>query len=247
MVSGRYAPGERLPSERQLVERYGVSRPIVREVLRSLQERRLITVQPGRGSFVREMRPTDGHHSLDVLTRRGQVTARDLVTARAMLECEAASLAASNRTDAHATRMRQVLAAFDASTDTAVQAALDVTFHETVAVASNNPVIQIMFGSIRALTHAIVLRSLTDREVRNAGARLHHVVLEAILERDAEAARAAMAQHMHLAERYYGLDLDAPLADVLNRRADSEPRVAELLRQASLSVEADQAAFASRQ
>src|ERR687888_26944 len=67
IVARTLAPGERLPSERKLVERYGVSRPIVREVLRRLQERGLIVVHPGRGSFVRELTPTRGFASIDVL------------------------------------------------------------------------------------------------------------------------------------------------------------------------------------
>jgi GntR family transcriptional regulator, transcriptional repressor for pyruvate dehydrogenase complex len=236
IVTRSLAPGQRLPSERKLVERYGVSRPIVREVLRRLQERGLIVVHPGRGSFVRELLPTQGHASMDVLVRRGEITVRDLVTARRMLESEAAALAAQRHTKEDAARLREILAAFDSAEDIGVAAELDVAFHETVAVASGNAVIQIMFGSIRSLTRGMVLRSLAEKKVRRAGAPLHHTILDAIVARDAEAARAAMAEHVQLAMKTYGRDLDRPLADVLEGRARYQPEVAELLRQAGSSL-----------
>jgi GntR family transcriptional repressor for pyruvate dehydrogenase complex len=236
IVARTLAPGERLPSERKLVERFGVSRPIVREVLRRLQERGLIVVHPGRGSFVRELTPTQGHASVDVLVRRGEITVRDLVTARRMLEAEAAALAAEHHTDADAARMREILAAFDASADVGAGAELDVAFHEAIAVASGNAVIQIMFGSIRALTHGMVLRSLADRKVSRIGAPIHHTILDAIVAGDADAARAAMTEHIQLAEKTYGSDIDRPLADVLQQRAEHQPEVAELLRRASTTL-----------
>jgi GntR family transcriptional regulator, transcriptional repressor for pyruvate dehydrogenase complex len=236
IVGRTWSPGQRLPSERQLVERFGVSRPIVREVLRRLQERGLIVVHPGRGSFVRDLLPTQGNASVELLARRGEITVRHLVTARRMLECEAAALAAEHHDDDDARRMREILAAFDASRDVAVGAELDLAFHEAVALASGNAVIQIMFGSIRNLAHGMILRSLTDRKVRHAGAPIHHTILDAILARDAEVARKAMASHIELAEKTYGRDIDRPLADVLQRRADHQPEVAELLRQAGSSL-----------
>jgi GntR family transcriptional regulator, transcriptional repressor for pyruvate dehydrogenase complex len=237
IVGRTWAPGDRIPSERKLVERFGVSRPIVREVLRRLQERGLIVVHPGRGSFVRELMPTRGHASVDVLMRRGEITVRDLVTARRMLEAEAAALAAAHHTDADAARMREILAAFDASAGVGARAELDVAFHEAIAVASGNAVIQIMFGSIRALTHGMVLRSLADRAVSRRGAPMHHRILDAIVARDSDEARAAMIEHVQLAETTYGRDIDRPLADVLQRRAEHQPEVAELLRRASTSLE----------
>src|SRR5690625_4199915 len=59
IVAQEWQPGEKLPSERRLAERYGVSRPVVREALRRLTERSLIAVPPGRGSYVRRLRATE--------------------------------------------------------------------------------------------------------------------------------------------------------------------------------------------
>jgi GntR family transcriptional repressor for pyruvate dehydrogenase complex len=237
IVAQIWQPGAKLASERQLAEQYGIGRPAVRETLRRLQERGLIVVHPGRGSFVRELRATHGTASADLMTRRGKITARQLARARQMLESESAALAAEHRTGEELDRMRGLLADFDAATDVTVMAEFDLAFHEAIVVASGNVVLQIMFGSIRNLTHGIMLRSLTDRRVRDAGAPIHHTVLDAIAARDQDGARAAMLEHLRLAETHYGDDIDQPLADVLRRRADHLPEVAEALRNASSSVE----------
>ncbi len=231
-----WEPGRKLPSERKLAESFGVSRPVVREALRGLQERGLIAVHPGRGSFVRKVEPTRGGASVNLLVRRGAITVRELIEARSMLESEAAALAAQHHTEADAERLHELLAAFVSSSDVEMRAALDVAFHETIAVASGNTVLMIMFGSIRELIHGMVLRSLTDRATQQAGLPLHDRVLKAILSRDAKAARNAMSKHLMLAVEHYGADADRSLADVLRRRADYQPEVGELLRRASQAV-----------
>lgn len=237
VLVGEWAPGTQMPSERQIAERYGLSRPIVREALRGLREKGLITVVVGRGSFVREVRPAVDGGSPDLLARRGGITARHLVVARSMLEGETAALAAQFRSDRDVDKMRRILDAFGETTQIAEAAELDVAFHEAVAVAAGNPVIQLMFGSIRNLTHGVVVRSLTDEAVRNAAVPLHAVILEAIIDRDADRARAAMVDHIGTARRLYGADLDEPLADVLDRRAEVSPFLRDLLRDASVSVQ----------
>lgn len=236
LLRGDWEPGARLPSERVLAEDYGVSRPVIRESLKALQERGLISVAAGRGSFVKEVRPTsDGGDPL-LLVRRGQVTARHLVVARAMLEGKAAALAAENRTANELAAMRQILAAFEREPGLRAAADLDVAFHESIAIASRNPVIQIMFGSIRRLTHGVVVRSLTDRTVRGAAVPLHNVILDAVANQDATAAQAAMTEHIEAAQRFYGADLDDPLSDVLMRRASDTPDVAAVLNAVGQSI-----------
>jgi GntR family transcriptional repressor for pyruvate dehydrogenase complex len=218
IVTRKLSPGMRLPSERQLSERFGVSRPAVREILRNLETKGLILVHPGRGSFVRELEPTRGEGSVDLLLRRGQITARHLVAARRMLESESASLAAANHTAEDVARLRALLAEFDAATMLEEAATLDVALHGAITIASGNPVIQIMFGSIRNLVHGVALRSLADPAVRAAGAPMHHTIVDAIIRGDAERASAAMTEHVILALDLYGADLDRPLSEVLRTR-----------------------------
>lgn len=232
IVSGAWPAGSRLPSERKLADQVAVSRPVVREALRVLTERGLIEVSAGRGSFVREVNPSGEANSADLLTRRGQIRARDLVAARTMLEAETAELAAIHRTDDQLEQMRDLLAAFERST-VPQTADLDLAFHESIALASHNPVLQMMFGSIRNLTHGIMLRSLTDRQVVGAAVPLHTVIFEAIRDQDPGRARAAMSEHIGTARKFYGSDMDLPLAEVLLKRADSSPSLSSVLRELS--------------
>lgn len=229
ITSNTWRPGAKLPSERQLAEQYRLSRPTVREGLRRIQERGLIVAEPGRGSFVREARPTDGSVSVEMATRRRQVTARELARARQMLESETAGLAAENRTDLELRQMQNLLERFDTANDIAQEITFDLAFHEAIVIASRNVVLQLMFGSIRSLTQGFMLRSLTDRTVRGAGAPIHHTILEAIKYRDAEAARGAMRAHLLVAESHYGEDIDQPMDDMLRRWASQVPLAPDIL------------------
>lgn len=235
IVSGRWRAGSKLPGERPLADEIGVSRPVIREALRVIAERGLISVVPGKGSFVRKFNPAGEGASADVLVRSSPVTARHLVAARVMLEGEAASLAAENRTDEDLTTMKNLLAGFD-TVPIDGAADLDLAFHEAIAIASHNPVLQMMFGSIRPLSHGIMLRSLSDHEVRHAAAPLHGVILDAIERQDAAVARRAMTEHLDAAVKYYGADLDRPLVEVLRQRATSIPSLASVLRDVSAQI-----------
>jgi GntR family transcriptional repressor for pyruvate dehydrogenase complex len=230
IVSGSWPAGAKMPSERELVGHFQLSRPVVREVLRGLEERGYITVRPARGSFVRELTASDAARPLDTLFRRTRVTARQLVVARTMLECEAAALAAKNADEEAKARSQAILEALRSADDLEHRAQLDLAFHESIARGSGNPVIHIMFSSIRPLVLGLVVRSLSDRKVRRVGEPLHDTILEAILASDPEAARAAMLEHLTLALRHYGDDLDRPLTEVLAQRAEATAQVADVLR-----------------
>jgi len=235
IVSGHWPAGSRLPSERVLADTCSVSRPVIREALRALTERGLISVSAGRGSFIRALNPSMTAASVDLLARGGQVNARELIVARSMLEAETAALAALNRTDEQVQQMQDLLKVF-ARSAMPTTAALDLAFHECIAIASANPVLQLMFGSIRNLTHAIMLRSLTDRKVAAEALPLHHVILMAIADQDPDEARRAMIEHIGTARKFYGPDLEIPLAEVLRTRAEETPSLSAVLRTVSRSL-----------
>jgi GntR family transcriptional repressor for pyruvate dehydrogenase complex len=238
ILAGERQPGTKLESERQLAERFGVGRPMVREALKRLEERGLIEIHAARGSFVRGYHPSQEPPAADLTARRARINAFDLSRARQLLESESAALAAQYRTDAELEEMGRLLQAFDAGGPAEELAELDLAFHGAIVVASQNVALQVMFGSIRTMTKALMLRSLTDRAVSQAGAPIHRTIFEAIRNGDADAARAGMLAHLKIAESYYGSDLDAPLADVLRRRAATVPSAADALRNASSRLEA---------
>jgi GntR family transcriptional repressor for pyruvate dehydrogenase complex len=216
-VGGGSPPGTKLPSERQLAGRFGVSRPVVREALRGLVERGLIEIAPGRGAFVRAVSTSDAARPLDGLYRRQNATPRDLVEARLMLERTAAGLAAE-RAEAHELEaMEGLLERFDRTGDLIERARCDVAFHALIARMSHNPVIETMFSSIAMLTFELVLRSLGDPTVSREGLPYHREIYEAIRDGDGEHAQEAIDGHLTIARRLYGDDLDLHL-DLVARR-----------------------------
>jgi GntR family transcriptional repressor for pyruvate dehydrogenase complex len=206
VLSGELPPGSKLPSERELAERFGASRPIVREVLSGLVERGLVDVRAGRGAFVRGARPSDAARPLGALFRRQNVTPHHVVVARSMLECEAAALASTHAEADDLEALESALADFDRASGIVEQSLCDVAFHMRIARASRNPVIATMFSAIVVPTFELMLRSLGDSTVAERGLPYHREILDAIRARDAEHARQAMAGHLSVAGRTYGAD-----------------------------------------
>lgn len=225
ILTGHWAAGVRLPSERDLATEFTVSRPVVREALKALQERGLIEVSPQRGSFVRRYTAENLMRPMNLAARSAGVTARQLMQARVMLESEAAGLAAANATKQDRTDLLRVHQLFAQPGEPHARARVDLTFHETIARASGNPVIHMMFTAIQDLTYGLMVRSLSDREVRAAGEPLHTVILEHILDRDTDGARDAMRLHLDLAEQFYGPDMDANLAEVIEHHLSTAAEV----------------------
>jgi GntR family transcriptional regulator, transcriptional repressor for pyruvate dehydrogenase complex len=223
VVSGRLAAGARLPSERQLTERSGLSRPVIREVLRGLEERGLVQIEPGRGTFVRELSAFNGARPMSVAYRRSLATPSDLVAARLVLEQAAAEGAATHATDEDIAALRQALESFDAADDVVTKARYDIAFHALVARAAHNPVLEIMFASIAVLVFELMLRSLSDPTVSRAGIPFHGEIVDAIAARDGKRAKQAMTGHLEVARKLYGRDLDRSLDQLARRELERSP------------------------
>lgn len=220
IVDGQLPAGSKLPSERELALASGLSRPIVREVLRGLEERGLVQIQPGRGSYVTGASSITMSQSLNSFARTEGVTPKDLIEARATLERQTAELAATRATPEDRRKLRELAEAFERADNLIERARGDLAFHAMVAKAAHNPVLETMFGAIAPLVFLLQLRSLGDPSVVAAGAPLHHVVVDAIDASDPTAAGEAMATHVTLASELYGSDVDQSL-DAISRRTIS--------------------------
>jgi DNA-binding FadR family transcriptional regulator len=218
VAAGTLAPGDRLPSERQLALEFGVSRPVVREALRSLTERRLIDVEASRGAFVRTDSGPRLHQPFDTEYRRRGTTARQLSEARLMLETEAAALAALHADAADLATLEAAVLRLESSATPLDRVRNDLAFHVALVAAAHNPVIETMFASIRGLTVELMVRSAGDAEVVRRSAPYHRQAYEAVAARDPEAARAAMREHLGIAASTYGEDYDQRL-DTMAARA----------------------------
>lgn len=212
--------GSKLASERALAAEYGLSRPAVREALRDLAGRGLIEIVPGRGAYVRRPQASDLAGSLEAFYRRQPITPRDLVEARKMIECEAASLAAARSGQGDLEAMEQALTRFDHSTDLLERTRYDIAFHMSIVRAARNPVTETMYGSIRSLVVQLMLRSLGDPTVSRAGLPYHREIYEAIRDGDGERARSSMSGHLLIVQRFYGDDFDRSLRGVFQRELE---------------------------
>ncbi len=198
ILQGDLRPGQQLPSERELAERFGASRTSVREAIRILREKGLVEVHPGRGTFVVNNHSQGIRQSLGWVLRANPTKGfTDLVEVRELLEPEIAALAAERATEKHIEALRQAISRMDASLDDA-QAFIeaDSDFHITLAEAAGNELLSLMLDTIVDLLHELRLRIFHVPGGPQRGQYYHRQILEAILDRDPQRARRCMRAHM---------------------------------------------------
>ena len=198
ILSGDLKIGDQLLPERELAEQFGVSRTAVREAVKTLRQKGLVEVQPGRGTFITNGTTRAVRHSLDLMMRIGYAAGSgDLVEVREILEPEIAALAAARAGAEHIAVMREAVATMDAALkdpDRFIEADLD--FHLALAGATQNALIPTLIDSIVDL-----LREQRKRIFRVSGGpergQFHHKrILDTVMRHDPEAAREAMRAHL---------------------------------------------------
>jgi len=201
LLSGRYAPGERLPTQRALAADLGVTMSSLREALKRLEQMGLVESRQGDGMRVRDWR---AHGGLDVvahlLFRAGGVDAGvlgDVLEARGLMLRELGGLAARRADPEAAARLRALAAEFARAPDDATAQRIDFAFVTELAGAAGNLVFVLVLNSIRALYFAHA-ESLPVASRHGELAPLYRRAADAVAGGDAEAARAAVAT---LAER----------------------------------------------
>jgi len=199
IARGDYQPGDRLPSERELVELLGVSRVSVREAIRSLEAVGVVEVQHGRGCFVATSRSdqyaTSFAHWLAV--HRDEVL--ELLKVRGALDELAAELAANDGAGAEwAPRLRELNAAFRATDPADIDqlVACDVAFHAAVAEASGSPLLMDLLRELHETFNESRQATLQPAGRPADSAREHDAIIAAIERGDPRGARAAVAAHL---------------------------------------------------
>jgi len=198
VISGELKAGDQLPSENELAKQFAVSRTAVREAIKALQEKRLVEVRPGRGTFITNGMPDARRHSLGLLMKFGSVNGfSNLVEVREILEPEIAALAATRITEEYVTAMREAVEIMDTALDNVdVFVEADLDFHLALAEATQNPIIPILMDSIIDLLREHRKRiGLTSGGLRR-GQSHHKKILDAIIQRDPQAARQSMQNHL---------------------------------------------------
>ncbi|MFB8772728.1 FadR/GntR family transcriptional regulator [Streptomyces broussonetiae] len=192
---GLVAGGERLPAERELAERLGISRVTLREVLKVLQEQGLVEARRGRygGTFVLPRTDVSGE---DELRRRvAEVDIEDVLRFREVLEVGAAGLcAAHGLTEDQAVRLRQALTATHEAPLTEYRR-LDTLLHLTLAELCGSPTLTAQYAAVRATVNDLL--DCIPLLVRNLehSQRQHEALVEAVLDRDPDGAREMTREH----------------------------------------------------
>ncbi len=192
--AGDLPVGAKLPPEAALAERYGVSRSVIREALRSCQTLGLTSTKTGSGTVV------VASHAAS--PRYGKFSARDLIEARPYIEVPAAGWAARRRTDAQLTNLTRINDAMQAETDTARWVQLDTEFHLGIAQASGNEVFTTVVAAIRdALGQQSRILNAAFAERRSASNAEHDRILRAIAAGDYADASECMRRHLDKVEQ----------------------------------------------
>jgi GntR family transcriptional repressor for pyruvate dehydrogenase complex len=198
ILKGQLKPGDQLPAERDLAQRFGVSRTAVREAVKTLREKGLVEAYSGRGTFVTNGTSQAIRQSLDLMIRINQQDgSANLVELRLVLEPEIAGLAASRIDEQLLATMREAAAVMDRSLrdpDAFVEADLD--FHLALAEAVGNPLILSLLDSIVGLLREQRSRIFNIDGGPERGQFHHKRILAAIEQRDPVAAREAMRAHL---------------------------------------------------
>lgn len=200
ILSGELRSGDRLPTERELADQFQVSRTAIREAMKTLAQKGLVDMRPGRGTIVIDGTPEAMQHSIGLVMRLklGQVGGSDnLVEVREMLETEIAALAAARASEADIEAMQRAIQIMDESLDDAVAfIAADNSFHEALAKATQNPLIFILINSIVTLLSEQRKQIFEVAGGPQRGQFHHKHILESILHHQPEAAREAMRAHL---------------------------------------------------
>lgn len=198
VVSGDLRHGDRLPTERELAEQFGVSRTAVREAMKALAQKGLIQVRPGRGTFVIDGTSQAVRHSLSLMLMLGSDGASaNLVEIREILEPEIAARAALRASDEHIAALQQAVVAMDgALQDPDAFITADHTFHRALAESTQNVIFLHLIDSIVDLLQGQRKRiSLVSGGIER-GQYHHKQILEAVTRHDPSAAREAMIAHL---------------------------------------------------
>ena len=195
--SGEFPAGGRLPPERELAERFNVSRPTIREAIIALEVLNRVRVKTGSGIYVLEHHSTNGK-DLD------SISPWELTESRALIEGEAAALAASHITDEELRRLEDSLheMADENAIGELAEGDADKKFHRIIAEATRNAMLvsvieNMWFVRNNAPQVSRAYKAICEQDGKKR-IEEHREIFDALSRRDAKAARAAMHQHFAL-------------------------------------------------
>jgi len=198
ILSRKLKAGDRLPSERELGEQFGVSRTVIREAVRSLVAKGIIEVQSGSGLRVAAVGPAAVRESMSLFLRAGKLDFEKVHEVRALLEVHIAGVAAERATAVDLEGLGKVherMRSESADGDVEAAARDDLEFHRLIAAATQNDLYLLLMDSIGS--------ALIDIRRDNLGSgsapttlEQHEEILRSISAGDVTSARSSMQRHL---------------------------------------------------
>lgn len=190
LINGQLKPGDKLPPEMRLMEQLGVSRPVLREALSSLETLEIITRKPRGGTFVNEKVGSDPFTAMLALSINNLPA---VIEARMALELGLVTIAAEKITDSHLAQLKETIINIQENRDTNY-GAMDKEFHRIIALSANNPVVEGMITSL------LITHQKTDSLIKHRDPDItveHHLAIyEALKKRDPHEAFKQMYRHL---------------------------------------------------
>lgn len=200
--SGEFKPGDRLPAERVLAKKYDVSRSVIREAVRSMEQIGCVESRLGGGSYVKIPDVSNIADPFSVIFEQDQEFARELIETRLILETHIARLAAQRRTEEQLKAMGQTLADMKAAMQRGESCEeLDARFHEQLAQASGNRALSITISTYSEVVNRSIKLTRHMDDVSPEALEDHEKILSAVTQKDSRAAQMWMRQHLNNAQK----------------------------------------------
>ncbi|MEM9434726.1 MAG: FadR/GntR family transcriptional regulator [Pseudomonadota bacterium] len=230
ILRGVLRPGDRLPAERELSEKLGVSRPSLREAVSELQDRGLLSTKAGAGIYVSEFAGPVVSDVLGKLFERHEEAVFDFIAFRRDLEKLAAERAARHGSDTDLAVVASVFSRMEVAhskRDPSQEAQLDAEFHLAIIEASHNVVmLHLMRAMFQMLRDGVFYNRRVMFNQRTTRVELldqHRAINDALQLRDPEAAQRAVDRHLTFVERALGDEMKSERHEKIARqRLDSE-------------------------
>ena len=194
-----------LPGERSLAEKLGVSRSVVREATKRLEQQGMLEIQHGNGIKIVDRLHRPLNDSLTLLIPDMADRLQQLNETRLSIEPDAAAFAAKRATREHIRTLRRIQTQLENAPDNAAAIEADIAAHHAIADASGNLIYRLILDSLAEIGITSRLRTI-GRIGKQTAIEHHEAILSAIENRDPEAARSAMRCHILAA----GEDMDLP-------------------------------------
>jgi len=207
ILSGKFAPGDRVPSERDLGTLFGISRPVVHEGLRTLESRGLVTIESRKGVRVNDYRREGSIEMLlSILNYTGGKLSPSLfdgvLEMRLLFEVETAGLAARRRDAAGLADLRKTVEREQAMSSPSARAVADIDFefHISIAIVSGNEIYPLLMNSFRRIYQDILETFYADATVVGPVFAFHVRIVDEIEAGDEAGARGAMLELLRYSE-----------------------------------------------